>query len=150
MVRSTDIVTDDWEECAYRIFMRKEDTEDDSDQEVLDIPCHLRDVSQYRATLAHKVKPMNYILFLSLSTASSNSYLPFVSFSLLLILLDCQVNHSFRPNCRFSDFHHPVHGPIRSVVTLLPLGAGAELTVHYNYSLEDCPEWYSDLWETGM
>ena len=51
------------------------------------------------------------------------------------------------PECRFSDFLHPLHGRIRSVVTLEPLGAGAELLVHYNYDLEDCPEWYSDLWQ---
>ena len=58
-IRSSDMDTDtedwDWEECAYRIFMRKKDAKDDGDQEVLDIPRHLRDVSQYRATLAHKV-----------------------------------------------------------------------------------------------
>ena len=111
-IRPMDTGSDDWEECAYRIFMRKEDAEDDQDdQDILDIPSHLRDVSQYAATLAHKV------------------------------------NHSFRPNCRFSDFHHPLHGLIRSVVTLQRLEAGAELYVHYNYSLEDCPDWYSALWE---
>ena len=56
-IRSSDMDTDteDWEDCAYRIFMRKKDAKDDRDQEVLDIPHHLRDVSQYRATLAHKV-----------------------------------------------------------------------------------------------
>ena len=58
-----------------------------------------------------------------------------------------KVNHSFRPNCRFGDFLHPLHGRIRSVVTRQPLEAGAELFVHYNYCLEDCPEWFSDLWQ---
>ena len=54
-IRPTDTDTEDWEACAYRIFMRKDDAEDDEEQEVLDIPRHLRDVSQYQATLAHKV-----------------------------------------------------------------------------------------------
>ena len=54
-IRPTDTVTEDWEACAYRIFMRKDDAEDDEEQEVLDIPRHLQDVSQYQATLAHKV-----------------------------------------------------------------------------------------------
>ena len=47
---------------------------------------------------------------------------------------------------RFGEYRHPLHGAIRSVVTLASLAAGAELTVHYRYSLEDCPQWYSDLW----
>ena len=47
---------------------------------------------------------------------------------------------------RFGEYRHPLHGAIRSVVTLASLAAGTELTVHYRYSLEDCPQWYSDLW----
>ena len=51
-VRLGDAGSDDWDECSYRIFITKE--EEEGDQDLLDIPAHLRDVSHYCATLAHK------------------------------------------------------------------------------------------------
>ena len=56
-----------------------------------------------------------------------------------------KVNHSFRPNCRFGDFLHPLHGRIRSVVTRQPLEAGAEL--FYNGSMGQ--QLVADLAEHG-
>ena len=83
---------------------------DEEEEDVLDIPTHLRDTSSYCATLAHKI------------------------------------NHSFRPNCRFRDYDHPVYGHIRCVVSLSHLTSGTEISVHYNYCLDDCPQWYADFW----
>ena len=101
--------SDSWEECSYRIFIRRNE-DDEEEEDVLDIPRHLRDTSSYCATLAHKI------------------------------------NHSFRPNCKFSDYHHPVYGHIRCVVSLSHLTSGTEISVHYNYCLDDCPQWYADFW----
>ena len=58
-----------------------------------------------------------------------------------------KVNHSFTPNCHFGTFDHPRFGTVPSVVTSQRLERGAELTAYYNYSLSECPAWYSDLWE---
>ena len=33
-------------------------------------------------------------------------------------------------------------GKIASIVTLFELEAGTELFTSYNYSINDCPEWY--------
>ena len=69
--------TEGWEDCSYRIFMRRRsgedcsDDEDEDDVDVLDIPPELRTVDRYCATLAHKI------------------------------------NHSFRPNCRSAEYYLP-------------------------------------------
>jgi len=59
-----------------------------------------------------------------------------------------KINHSFEPNCRFGKFLHPVYGPIPSVVTTQFIPEGRELFTYYKYLLNDCPQWYSDLWES--
>ena len=76
--------TEGWEDCSYRIFMRRrcgedcsdddDDDDDDDDVDVLDIPPELRAVDRYCATLAHKI------------------------------------NHSFRPNCRSAECYLPRRG----------------------------------------
>ena len=44
-------------------------------------------------------------------------------------------------------FLHPVFGPIRCLVTITKVEAGAELLTHYGYLLSNCPAWYADLWD---
>ena len=58
-----------------------------------------------------------------------------------------KVNHSFEPCGAFRSFHHPLHGDIKCVVATCLIPAGSELTTDYKYPLDDCPAWYSDLWE---
>ena len=38
-------------------------------------------------------------------------------------------------------------GPIRCLVTITKVEAGAELLTHYGYLLSNCPAWYADLWD---
>ena len=52
-----------------------------------------------------------------------------------------QVQHSFQPNCELWETTHPVFGYIPCVRTLHSLDGGEELTVNYNYMLDDCPQW---------
>ena len=59
-----------------------------------------------------------------------------------------KIQHSFDANCEFWEYWHPVHGLIPCVRTLQDIPGGLELTVNYNYMLDDCPSWYSDLWES--
>ena len=47
-------------------------------------------------------------------------------------------------SCRYL---HPVFGPIRCLVTITKVEAGAELLTHYGYLLSHCPAWYADLWD---
>ena len=42
---------------------------------------------------------------------------------------------------------HPVFGPIRCLVSITRVEAGAELLTHYGYLLSHCPAWYADLWD---
>ena len=58
-----------------------------------------------------------------------------------------KVNHSFQPCGVFRPFHHPLHGDIKCVVAATTIPAGSELTTDYKYPLDDCPDWYSHLWE---
>jgi len=55
-----------------------------------------------------------------------------------------KVNHSFFPNCRFSDFAHPRFGRILCVKASKALRAGDELFCNYGYSATDCPVWYKE------
>ena len=52
-----------------------------------------------------------------------------------------KIQHSFNPNCEFWEVTHPVFGYIPCVRTLEDLPGGLEVTVHYNYMLDDCPAW---------
>ena len=44
-------------------------------------------------------------------------------------------------------FLHPVFGPIRCLVSITRVEAGAELLTHYGYLLSHCPAWYAELWD---
>ena len=59
-----------------------------------------------------------------------------------------KINHSFKPNCKFGRYHHPIFGTIPCVSTLQFIPMGSELFTYYNYPLDDCPQWYTDLWES--
>ena len=59
-----------------------------------------------------------------------------------------KVNHSFFPNCRFSDFSHPRFGRILCVKTTKAVKKGEEFFCNYGYNLADCPMWYKDLHDT--
>ena len=57
-----------------------------------------------------------------------------------------KMNHSFNYNCEFSDLTHPIYGYIPCTITTKHIPAGEELFVHYHYVLNDCPQWYEDLY----
>ena len=54
-------------------------------------------------------------------------------------------NHSFAPNSTFALFDHPRFGPIPAVKTLADINAGDEVTVSYDYAIDDAPPWYQEL-----
>ena len=63
-----------------------------------------------------------------------------------------KINHSFQPNCKWDQIIHPTFGRIPSVITLMDLKAGTELTCHYMIDMQEASgidhlKWYVDLWE---
>ena len=67
-----------------------------------------------------------------------------------------KVNHSFVPNCRWSNMEHPCYGLTPAILTLQAVAQGEELTAHYHLNMEeggegasrpqDAPEWYLESW----
>ena len=57
-----------------------------------------------------------------------------------------KTNHSFDPNAKFFLFDHPRFGKVPAIKTLEEIGKDMEITVSYDYSLEDAPPWYQDLY----
>ena len=60
-----------------------------------------------------------------------------------------KINHSFQPNCKWDQMMHPTFGRIPSVITLLDLKAGTELTCHYMIDMQEAAgidhlQWYLD------
>ena len=47
-----------------------------------------------------------------------------------------KLNHSFVPNCRWSNMEHPCYGLVPAILTLEPIKEGEELTVHYQMNME--------------
>ena len=63
-----------------------------------------------------------------------------------------KINHSFQPNCKWDQIIHPTFGLIPSVIALMDLKAGTELTCHYMIDMQEASgidhlQWYVDLWE---
>lgn len=58
-----------------------------------------------------------------------------------------KMNHSFVPNCRWSNMDHPCYGLIPAILTLEAIKEGEELTVHYQMNMEGAPEWYLQCWQ---
>ena len=57
-----------------------------------------------------------------------------------------KVNHSWQPNCMYAKFNHPVFGHTAlGVRTIKSVEKGEELTAHYRYDPQACPDWYYDL-----
>ena len=57
-----------------------------------------------------------------------------------------KVNHSWQPNCIYTKFQHPVFGHTALAIrTIRRVGKGEELTAHYRYDPEACPDWYYNL-----
>ena len=69
------------------------------------------------------------------------------SLSVYSASLGHKINNSFSNNCRFTQFWHPRFGNIMSVVAVDDISAGEELSVCYNYKLDQAPAWYRSLWE---
>ena len=55
-------------------------------------------------------------------------------------------NHSFTPNAKFSVFDHPRFGAVPSVEAINDIEEGDEVTVSYDYDMDDAPPWYQDLY----
>ncbi|XP_023348390.1 histone-lysine N-methyltransferase SETD7, partial [Eurytemora carolleeae] len=60
-----------------------------------------------------------------------------------------KTNHSFLPNCEFSEIFHPRWGFTPCLVTRQDVARDEELLVMYGYDLDYCPEWYKDAWENS-
>merc|ERR1719378_623903 len=58
-----------------------------------------------------------------------------------------KLNHSFKPNCAWSNIQHPCYGFVPSVITLQDVRQGEELTIHYMMDMEEASEWYLEAWE---
>lgn len=77
-----------------------------------------------------------------------------------------KLNHSFKPNCAWTNFQHPAYGLVPrygklnklqvhfyfsvyifSVSTIELVKVGEELTVHYMMDMENAPDWYLDAWD---
>ena len=55
-------------------------------------------------------------------------------------------NHSFDPNSTFLVCHNPRFGDVPAIKTLRNIEAGEEITVSYDYDLNQAPPWYQDLY----
>lgn len=60
-----------------------------------------------------------------------------------------KTNHSFLPNCEFSEINHPRWGLVPCLVTRQDVRQDEELLVWYGYDLDYCPDWYKDAWENS-
>ena len=55
-----------------------------------------------------------------------------------------KANHSFRPNCAFSRFYHPVFGlTCLGIKSLKSVSKGEEIFVNYRYSPSHAPAWFT-------
>lgn len=47
-----------------------------------------------------------------------------------------KVNHSFNPNCEFTNFCHPCYGLLPAVTTMEEVAVGEELTINYSLDMQ--------------
>ena len=47
-----------------------------------------------------------------------------------------KANHTFTPNCEFTNFCHPCYGLIPAIMTTIEVARGEELTIHYNLDMK--------------
>ncbi|XP_040573515.1 uncharacterized protein [Lepeophtheirus salmonis] len=65
--------------------------------------------------------------------------------------LSHKANHSFEPNAKFTLFHHARFGLIPSlVITAEAVAHDKEITVSYDYAMDESPPWYQDLYTQNM
>jgi len=59
-----------------------------------------------------------------------------------------KVNHSFTPNCRYRQMHHPRWGEIVGIFTTKPVREAEEFLCNYGYDIEThlVPAWYKEAW----
>ncbi len=56
-----------------------------------------------------------------------------------------KANHSFSPNGQFTLFDHARFGKVPAIITLDEIEKDAEITVSYDYAMDDAPPWYQEL-----
>ena len=61
--------------------------------------------------------------------------------------LSHKTNHSFMPSAEFEVYNHPRFGLVPCLVSITSIKAGEEIFVHYGYTLDHCPDWYTDAWD---
>ena len=63
-----------------------------------------------------------------------------------------KVNHMFdeHTNVEFDFMDHPVFGVIVCLLAIKEIEVDEELFVNYNYSIEDAPHWYRELYEKSF
>lgn len=69
----------------------------------------------------------------------------FVSTKAYKASLAHKANHSFQPNGKFILFHHPRFGPVPAISTTTNVEKNAEITVSYDYAMDEAPPWYQEL-----
>lgn len=60
-----------------------------------------------------------------------------------------KTNHSFLPNAEFVAYNHPRFGIIPCLLSTHDIEPDEEIFVHYGYDLENCPDWYEEVWLKG-
>jgi len=58
-----------------------------------------------------------------------------------------KLNHSFAPNCTWTNADHPCFGFVPSITTIQQVNVGEELTIHYMIDMENAPDWYMESWD---
>ena len=56
-----------------------------------------------------------------------------------------KANHSFEPNAKFTLFDNPRFGLVPAIITLDRIQKEEEITVSYDYAMDEAPPWYQDL-----
>ena len=69
----------------------------------------------------------------------------FVSLRKYQASLAHKANHSFNPNGKFVLFEHPRFGKVPSIITIKDVEKDSEITVSYDYAMEEAPPWYQEL-----
>ena len=72
----------------------------------------------------------------------------YIDFKNYCASLSHKTNHSFLASAEFEIFHHPRFGLVPCLISSAPIQAGEEIFVHYGYTLEHCPDWFTDAWAT--
>ncbi len=69
----------------------------------------------------------------------------FVSIKAYCASVAHKANHSFTPNGCFLLFDHPRFGPVPAIQTSKPIERDMEIMVSYDYTMDDAPPSYQEL-----